>query len=224
MTPLEQMRALYAELPTIECKGLCANSCGPIDMNDVERARLVELGVDIPVFTQEAARRWAANQRVDDCPALGPMHQHPLMANVRMAKCTVYEDRPLICRLWGLSESMPCPNGCKPSRFLTDEEAYEFIFRSMEIGGHPNYGDAMRVKEIRALFGVFQDDPELGPLFARFIRGDRDAEETIVELLAARADTLAQQLIDAPAGRESDRDDRQRLKQQGRAEYRDRRR
>ena len=183
---LEDLRALYDELPSLNCKGLCANSCGPIDMTDVERGHLRDLGVEIPVFTVEAARRWAENQRVDDCPALGPMGSHPLLPNVRIARCTVYEDRPLICRLWGLAESMPCPHGCKPERYLSDEEAYDFIFRAMEVGGHRRFGDARRIREVRGQYEQFSEDPELGPLFARFIRGDQSAEEEIVTILANR--------------------------------------
>jgi Fe-S-cluster containining protein len=54
-------------------------------------------------------------------------------------RCTVYEVRPLICRLWGLVESMPCPWGCKPERYLTHEEGHELLARAAEIqsGGMP---------------------------------------------------------------------------------------
>jgi hypothetical protein len=54
-----------------------------------------------------------------DCPLL------------RQGRCTVYAVRPLICRLWGVVESMPCPWGCRPERFLTVEEG-EALMRQAE--------------------------------------------------------------------------------------------
>lgn len=175
-SPLDQIRDLYKEIPDLACKGFCANSCGPIDMSDTERSRLVDLGVEIPVFTTERARAWADGARLD-CPALSPMRT-----------CSVYEDRPLICRLWGVAESMPCVWGCRPVRELTDAEAYDLIFKVNEIGGHRRLG---QTAEMRAMFEEFQADPELGPLFARFIRGETDVEGEIVSILDVRRNAAA---------------------------------
>lgn len=41
--------------------------------------------------------------------------------------CSVYEDRPMLCRLWGLVEGMKCQWGCVPERYLTDREGREFL-------------------------------------------------------------------------------------------------
>ncbi|MFG1709158.1 hypothetical protein ACFLIM_38800 [Nonomuraea sp. M3C6] len=42
--------------------------------------------------------------------------------------------RPLICRLWGATEGMPCEHGCVPERGrLTDAEAQLLIKRSKRI-------------------------------------------------------------------------------------------
>jgi hypothetical protein len=35
-------------------------------------------------------------------------------------RCAIYDDRPLVCRLWGAIPTMRCPFGCEPP--LTDEE------------------------------------------------------------------------------------------------------
>lgn len=35
--------------------------------------------------------------------------------------CEVYEERPLICRLFGTTPSLPCPNGRSPAR-MTDSK------------------------------------------------------------------------------------------------------
>jgi Fe-S-cluster containining protein len=49
-------------------------------------------------------------------------------------RCSVYEVRPLICRLWGVVDSMPCLWGCQPEpRYLTTEEGYAFLERAREI-------------------------------------------------------------------------------------------
>nr|BFE85808.1 hypothetical protein GCM10020093_084090 [Planobispora longispora] len=39
---------LYAQVPDVGCKGLCSDSCGPIDMHPYERARIRRAGVQIP--------------------------------------------------------------------------------------------------------------------------------------------------------------------------------
>jgi Fe-S-cluster containining protein len=42
-------------------------------------------------------------------------------------RCTHYEIRPSICRLWGLvKDTLECPFGCVPERWLTNEEAKRF--------------------------------------------------------------------------------------------------
>lgn len=103
--------ALYAELPTIECQGYCASSCGPIQMTEPEWKRIrLRLG-----FTPQAIST--------TCPML-----------VR-DRCSVYPLRPLICRLWGIVERMPCPWGCEPEpRHLTTRESYLLLARAQMIG------------------------------------------------------------------------------------------
>jgi len=172
MTALEQIRELYKQLPEIACKGLCANGCGGIDMSRAEHERIVELGVFIPRFTEELARRWQANEPLH-CPAL----------NRQTLRCDVYEDRPMICRLWGLAESMRCPNGCKPTRELTDAETYAFLLQTFKLGGgsasgQPTPGIDEFLEQLR--------DPELGPLLSKLMRGDRSVEPRITELINRR--------------------------------------
>lgn len=111
--------ALYAELPSIECRGKCWDSCGPIGMTGVEHRRLREAGAEVPNNTIFPPPPGSL------CPALTMFNQ-----------CGVYEIRPLICRLWGLIEGvLPCTYGCRPDRYLTDAEAHEFIARAYDIDG-----------------------------------------------------------------------------------------
>ena len=45
--------------------------------------------------------------------------------------CLIYPVRPLVCRLMGLTDLMPCPNACKPSQVITIEEATEALLRNI---------------------------------------------------------------------------------------------
>lgn len=50
------------------------------------------------------------------CPLLNPD-----------GKCSVYEDRPAICRIWGAVEKMKCPHGCRPKKWMTRDESYAVL-------------------------------------------------------------------------------------------------
>lgn len=100
------IEALYAELPKIECQGKCAESCGPVPMGRVEWQRVCRAGGE---------RK--GNPLTLVCPYL------------EEERCSVYEVRPLLCRLWGIVETMECPWGCKPERYLTREEGYALMER-----------------------------------------------------------------------------------------------
>lgn len=96
---------IYAELPSIACQGKCYDSCGPIAMSRVEWQRIIKRKGYEPRATSLT------------CPLL--------VSN----RCSVYQIRPLICRLWGVAEGMECPWDCKPERYLTKVEAYDFLLR-----------------------------------------------------------------------------------------------
>lgn len=121
----QQLDALYAELPTIECRdGGCWQSCGPVPMTGVERQRIVD----------EHQVQVAAGPD-GTCCALTPL-----------LRCGVYQVRPLICRIWGMTRSLPCPSGCRPSRWLSDDEADEFIARAYDIDGQPGLAASFRAR------------------------------------------------------------------------------
>lgn len=107
--------ALYAELPKIDCQGLCSDSCGPIEMSVRERQRIegehgeVTCGMGASCSMLDAQRR-----------------------------CRAYATRPMICRLWGLTKKMRCHYGCVPERWLSDAEVFRFIARADSIGGAPH--------------------------------------------------------------------------------------
>lgn len=118
MNRAQKLQQIYDDLPGIDCQGHCWDSCGPIDMTGYERERIArEGGVEI------ARGSWLADGP-GMCPALTPFRQ-----------CSVYELRPLICRIWGLTKELPCTYGCRPERYLSDVEAGEFMARVHEVAG-----------------------------------------------------------------------------------------
>lgn len=178
MSPLEQIKSVYESLPTLNCKGWCWHSCGPIDMSDAEHDRITALGVDIPVFDQDAAQRWAENEKLY-CPALE--------FGVDVAGgigCSVYQDRPLICRLWGVTESMRCEFGCEPSETLSDKESFALLFKAMKLGGHRLMED-FDEERFMATF----DDPEFVAEMQAFLQGDTTIRDQVTDSLTRRMQT-----------------------------------
>jgi Fe-S-cluster containining protein len=124
-TVAAQLDDLYAQLPRINCQGLCWDSCGPIRMTRAEHRRIrAETHVDIP------------EGRID-APAM-------CVALTMLRRCGVYDLRPMICRLWGVVESLPCTFGCRPERYLTDPECYELLAQAYDISGEPAAAARMR--------------------------------------------------------------------------------
>jgi hypothetical protein len=123
-----QLADLYARIPAIpDCDGRCWTSCGPIDMSDRERQRIRAAGVRITPYRQAMA-----GLEGFQCDAL-----------TGDRRCAVYDLRPLICRLWGAVEGLPCVYGCVPEggRWLSDVDAHRMIAESLRIGGGDR-GDA----------------------------------------------------------------------------------
>ena len=89
------IEALWGEIPDANCRGLCSASCGPIGAGTAERARiLARHGLAIGDVTKPLPMV---------CPALAG------------DRCTVYSDRPTLCRIFGSVEDLPCPHGCQPT-------------------------------------------------------------------------------------------------------------
>jgi hypothetical protein len=50
---------------------------------------------------------------------------------LKQGRCAAYALRPLICRAFGVVESMACPYGCAPERYLTVSE-FQALCRAVE--------------------------------------------------------------------------------------------
>jgi Fe-S-cluster containining protein len=164
-----QLAELYARIPAVpDCDGRCWTSCGPVDMSDRERQRIRAAGTRITPYQQAVAnveRFW--------CDAL-----------TGEKRCAVYELRPLVCRLWGAVEGMPCVYGCIPEggRWLSDIEAYRMIAESMRIGGGERPGGAAEIDAALAREGFHAEGlrAELERNLARGRAGEqRRAQENI---------------------------------------------
>ena len=153
-----ELAELYARIPAVpDCDGRCWTSCGPIEMSDRERQRIRAAGVRITPYRQAMAsgeRFW--------CDAL-----------TGGKRCAVYDLRPMICRLWGAAEGLPCVYGCVPEggQWLSDADAYRLIAESMRIGGGPVPGGAAGIDEAMAREGL---RAELERIKARGRAGDLD--------------------------------------------------
>lgn len=116
------IQELYALLPKIKCRGLCSDSCGPIGMSEAEWHHMG--APDIPHERLSNGRIMLPMARTEReivvALAFGEIEDCALLKNGR---CTVYDRRPLICRLWGLTPAMRCPHGCIPERWVSDKDA-----------------------------------------------------------------------------------------------------
>lgn len=97
MTPTRQtLRLLRRRIPAFECQPGCHDCCGPVTTSSEEMARL-------PVKSE--ALQAAA---LDDlsCPHLAARG------------CEVYAERPLVCRLFGATPRLACPNRKRPATMI----------------------------------------------------------------------------------------------------------
>jgi hypothetical protein len=83
---------LRRKIPRFDCIPGCQDCCGPVTASSEELARL-------PVKSE--AEHDAALAEYN-CVHLGPNG------------CEVYDQRPLICRLFGTTPRLPCPRGRGP--------------------------------------------------------------------------------------------------------------
>ena len=110
----ETIARLREKIPTFECTPGCHDCCGPVTTSSEEISRL-------PVKTdaeyKAALQEW-------NCVHLGPNG------------CTVYDERPLICRLFGTTPNMPCPNSCRPKEMIdskTERQIHHFIANTRQV-------------------------------------------------------------------------------------------
>jgi uncharacterized protein len=120
-----ELEKLYKEIPTFECIPGCHDCCGPVTGSREELRRAPKLNNP----------KYAVKLILDDeviwdngclvCPY------------VTEAGCGIYEDRPMICRIYGASEepALQCPHGRKPEKPLTLIQTHSLFDRYLKVGG-----------------------------------------------------------------------------------------
>lgn len=112
--------AAYTRVPPmVDCRGLCHTSCGPVPAGKRERERIQErhrVTLPVPKLRSIVAELLRGGD-APTCPALDADN-----------RCSVYADRPMVCRLWGAVEDLRCPYGCQPAGgYLTRAQAHEMM-------------------------------------------------------------------------------------------------
>jgi Fe-S-cluster containining protein len=96
---LHQLTFFRKRIPAFECEPGCHDCCGPVTTSSLEMARL-------PLKSE--AEHDAALAALS-CPHLGQQG------------CQVYDERPLICRMFGTTPRLACPRGKRPAHMLEPE-------------------------------------------------------------------------------------------------------
>lgn len=109
-----EIEDLRQRIPTFKCIVGCSDCCGPVTASSEEVARL-------PVKTE--AQHEAALAELN-CVYLG---KHG---------CEVYGERPLICRLFGTTPSLLCPNGQRPVYMIdtrTEQQIHRYLAKTRQV-------------------------------------------------------------------------------------------
>lgn len=101
-----QIKWFRASIPSFACQPGCHDCCGPVTTSTEEMARL----------PRKSAAAQAAALAELSCPHLGD------------EGCQVYAERPLICRLFGTTPRLACPNGMRPE-VMIDPKIERRIYR-----------------------------------------------------------------------------------------------
>jgi Fe-S-cluster containining protein len=154
----QAVRAIWARLPeTIGCKGLCTSACTWIRLTDPERE--IIRSVHGFTFPDRAVNEIAPG--TFRCIAL------------KDGQCSIYNERPLICRAWGAVQSLPCPHGCRPPIMRSDAEMAEIFMDMWELEGAATFHNRAQVRAIMERFPSLWD---------RVGKGGPDADAAIREL------------------------------------------
>ncbi len=92
----QKIKYFRNRIPSFECIPGCHDCCGPVTTSSHEASALP---VKEDAEHDEALSKWS-------CTYLGSKG------------CSVYDDRPLICRLFGTTATLRCPHGRRPETMI----------------------------------------------------------------------------------------------------------
>jgi uncharacterized protein len=112
-----ELEKVYAQVPVIDCRGNCWDTCTRFPVTRAENRRL----------------RRETGQEIEPAGRQRQLPPCPLLVNLR---CSAYDIRPLLCRLWGASQIFPCNYGCVPAAgLLSVKTTYLLLARAYELSG-----------------------------------------------------------------------------------------
>jgi len=110
----QKVRFFREQIPSFECLPGCHDCCGPVTTSSEEMASL-------PIKSD--AEHAAALAELS-CPHLG------------VHGCQVYAERPLICRLFGTTPQLACPNGRRPAVMIDpriERQIYRYFAETRQV-------------------------------------------------------------------------------------------
>jgi Fe-S-cluster containining protein len=96
---------LYDEIPGFDCVPECSECCGPVPCHDWE---IENIGLKNAVSIGTSGLKTISPTKCQF---------------IEDGKCSIYDHRPLMCRLFGTVEALKCPHGKGPEQLLTGEQA-----------------------------------------------------------------------------------------------------
>jgi hypothetical protein len=153
MTTKQRLAHLYKRLPKVQCQGKCQEACGPVACSSAEAE----------IMRRHSGRPLTFDARTGRCNYLN-----------EGGRCDVYPVRPLVCRIFGASEKLPCIWGCKPAAPLLSERQEGQLFALvLDVGGgepvvsRPDdqaLFDELHPKELQLKGRTLQYGPYLKPM------------------------------------------------------------
>ena len=64
--------------------------------------------------------------------AMGGYEYNGVCSHLIDGKCSIYENRPFVCRIYGTSELLKCDD-CTPERFLSENETVELVHQYTQL-------------------------------------------------------------------------------------------
>jgi Fe-S-cluster containining protein len=136
-----ELDELYRLVPNVKCKGLCTEQCANVPITSIESCRIEQAtGYKCPVVPHPLPDHpgWTGMYRT-----LGPnldaqgnittkinwmLREHVHCHFLKAGRCTIYDFRPLICRLYGHPvAAMACEHGCEVEGEWTEAQVNELL-------------------------------------------------------------------------------------------------
>ena len=131
---IKRIKKVWTKVPEVHCKGYCYASCTNVPLLPAE-AEYIERKYDVQLPMLPTHLGWILK-------TLGPASEScRFLVNHR---CTIYEDRPLICRTFGHNiDAMACPHGCTVARELPAHAFQGLVHELININGSVQIPDAI---------------------------------------------------------------------------------